>query len=115
MSADIITRMFEVIDSRDWERLGAHFAADAIYHRPGYDPIRGLNELDHFYRHVRIIAEGKHAIDHIVLSNDIAACSGSFHGSTRDGRPLQERFADVYQLERGLIRVRTTYFYRAAI
>lgn len=115
MCARLIETMFEAIDDAAWDRLACHFSPDVVYHRPGYEPIRGLRELDHFYRNVRIIARGQHHIDHIVHGNGLAACWGSFEGLARDGCPLRERFADVYSFASGLICSRTTYFYRAAI
>ncbi|MFC6617422.1 hypothetical protein [Deinococcus radiophilus] len=36
---------------------------------------------------------------------------GIFRGESRDGRPLEERFADVYRVENGKIIRRTTFFF----
>jgi ketosteroid isomerase-like protein len=115
MSAEAIRKMFATIDDRRWERLPLHFAGDVVYERPGYPPMRGLDELCHFYSTVRIVAAGEHLIEQIIAGGEHAACWGSFRGRARNGRELSERFADVYSLQDGLIVYRTTYFFRAAI
>lgn len=107
--------MFAAIDGRDWERLPQYFAKDVVYCRPGYLPIRGLAELDCFYRKVRIIATGQHTVERLVLSKHVACCWGRFDGQSRDGRTLSEQFADAYILTDGLISFRKTFFFRAAI
>jgi ketosteroid isomerase-like protein len=107
--------MFAVIDGRCWERLRLHFAPDVVYERPGYQSICGIAALEHFYRNVRIIESGRHTLTHVVLTEHVAACWGRFRGTARDGRELDERFADAYELRGGLILRRETYFFRAAI
>lgn len=115
MPPDAIHHLFAAIDARRWDCLAHFFAKDIVYERPGYEPILGLAELERFYRDVRIVAAGQHDLAHVVTGGRFAACWGRFTGQSRLGDPLDERFADVYQIRGGLISSRTTYFFRPAI
>ncbi|HET6805635.1 MAG TPA: nuclear transport factor 2 family protein [Frateuria sp.] len=106
---------FEAIDSRSWNDLPRFFHPEVVYERPGYPPIQGLAALLEFYSKVRIIAEGKHSLEGGLRDEGKAICWGHFSGRSKDGATLAERFADAYELEDGLIRKRTTFFFRAAI
>jgi uncharacterized protein len=111
----LIRKMFDTIDIRRWDDLGQCFTVDVVYERPGYEPLFGLDALDHFYRAVRIIASGEHQIERLIAYPDAAACWGRFVGADRNGRPLNERFSDVYELRNGLVARRVTHFFRPAI
>jgi ketosteroid isomerase-like protein len=115
MSDIFITRMFSTIDARRWDELAEFFTADAVYERPGYAPLVGFPALEHFYREVRVIVSGQHRIERMVAGRGTAACWGRFVGANRAGAPLDERFADVYELRDGRVARRTSYFYRPAI
>jgi ketosteroid isomerase-like protein len=115
MSEIFIPRMFATIDARRWDALTEFFTSDAVYERPGYAPIIGFPALDHFYREVRVIGCGHHRVERMVEGRETAACWGRFVGASRDGKPLDERFADVYELRNGRIARRTSYFFRPAI
>ena len=115
MSGDFIHEMFQFIDSRDWASLKEKFCEDVVYERPGYEPIKGLDDLLTFYSKVRIIAAGKHHLSHIVVNESTGASWGRFIGEGKDSSPLDERFADVYTFMDGKIKHRTSYFFRAAI
>ena len=112
---DLIRQMFAAIDSQSWERLLDCFTQDAIYERPGYPALCGKSALLEFYCKTRIIGKGLHRIEHIVAGPADAACWGHFSGIARDGRALEERFADVYTLRDGRIAFRRTHFFRPAI
>ena len=107
--------LFHAIDTACWKDLPAFFHTDVVYERPGYAPIHGLNALLDFYSGTRIIARGKHSLDGGLREVGSAICWGHFNGVSKDGATLAERFADAYVLEGGLIRKRTTFFFRAAI
>lgn len=107
--------MFHAIDTATWGDFPQFFHPDVVYERPGYDDICGLDALLHFYRHVRIIGAGKHTLATALADDSHAICWGQFKGRSREGAELSERFADAYELKDGLIRKRTTYFFRAAI
>jgi ketosteroid isomerase-like protein len=107
--------MYSTIDARSWDEHTEFFTADAVYERPGYAPIIGFPALEHFYREVRIIVSGQHRIERLVVGRETAACWGRFVGASRDGKPLDERFADVYELRGGRVARRTSYFFRPAI
>jgi len=111
----IVHRLFDAIDSRRWERLPDFFDADVVYERPGYEPFRGLDRLDHFYREERVIASGRHHLEGVVVGDTQAACWGRFIGTHRDGTPIDEAFADTYQLTGDRIRHRKSFFFRPAV
>ncbi len=83
----------------------------------GLDTSRSSATLpfEHFYREVRIIGSGRHRIERLVVGQEIGACWGRFVGASRDGKPLDERFADVYELARRAGRAPHGYFFRSAI
>ena len=111
----LIRRMFTVIDGRRWSELSQFYKPNLVYERPGYEPLMGLAALEHFYRQVRIVAAGEHRIERVVTAASMAIVIGRFIGAANDGRMLDERFADMYELCDDRIARRTTYFFRAAI
>lgn len=111
----LVTELFTIIDDARWDDLGRVFAEDCVYERPGYEPLHGQARLERFYRTERIIAAGRHEVLRIVSDLDSAACWGRFTGTSRDGAPLDEGFADTYTVRDGRITARRTYFYRPAI
>ena len=108
----LIQGMFRSIDARDWSTLQHVFAEEVVYERPGYEPIRGLEALMHFYREVRIIASGTHALEGVIEQSGSAAAWGRFQGTCRDGLALDERFVDVYANSGGGIVSPVTSFHR---
>jgi len=113
--AEIIVRMFAAIDNRRWDALAEFFGADAIYERPGYAPLRSLDDILMFYQRDRIIKHGTHRIERVVCDDEAACCWGSFEGKSKSDERLHEQFADVYRITKGKIVYRQTFFYRAAI
>lgn len=111
----LIKTLFTAVDSRDWNLLVQCFDQSIIYERPGYHPFMGLDELLNFYQHERIIASGKHHIEHIVIDNNWGACWGQFIGTHKNGSQINERFADVYSFANGKFKTRRSYFFRPAV
>ncbi|MEU5980026.1 nuclear transport factor 2 family protein [Streptomyces sp. NPDC047315] len=111
----LVGELFDVIDGCRWNELGTVFGNECTYCRPGYEPLVGLPRVEHFYRRERIIASGRHQVDHVVSDTDTVACWGRFVGTSRTGQPLSEEFADVYRVREGKIVFRKTFFFRAAI
>jgi ketosteroid isomerase-like protein len=112
---NIIGEMFRAIDAREWDRLPDFFAPGAVYERPGYEPFEGLERLDRFYRHERVIASGEHRLEAVLVDGGNAACRGRFVGVHRDGSPIDESFADFYRLADGRITHRRSFFFRPAV
>ena len=67
MTNEAVIRMFNAIDSSDWETLKTLFHEDIVYERPGYPPFAGRDRVLQFYKSERIIASGKHHLDQIVV------------------------------------------------
>ena len=114
---ELIEAMFRDIDACRWLNLHLYFDEKAIYERPGYSPLEGLNRIYKFYSHERIIFEGRHFLDRCVYANDAegVCCWGTFEGKSRSGDVLNEKFSDVYILKAGKIVFRRTHFFRPAI
>jgi ketosteroid isomerase-like protein len=115
MTEAFVRTLFDIVDARDFDRLPEVFHPQVVYERPGYAPFEGLERLDRFYRHERVIACGQHRLDIVVVSDTHGVCTGRFVGTHRDGSAIDERFADVYTFQDGRIRHRTSYFFRPAV
>lgn len=113
----LIQSYFDIVDRRDFDKLDTIFHSDVVYERPGFKTITGIDALLYFYNAIRsqTIARGTHEIESILVRDDQAACWGRFVGEDTEGKDIDERFADVYYLQDGLIIRRVTYFYREAI
>jgi ketosteroid isomerase-like protein len=106
-----IRNLFSVIDAGSWERLGDVIAVEAVYRRPGSEPMKGLARIAHFYEHERTIASGVHGITDVLVVDQQSACWGRLRGHLVDGRPVDLEFADVYRLVDSKIVERTSYFF----
>jgi ketosteroid isomerase-like protein len=116
VAQNFVTEMFRKIDSRDWEALPSSFADDAVYERPGYAPLQGIDRIMKFYREERVIASGEHRLERVVIGDAAGASWGRFVGLHKNGSALDEAFADVYILnDQGKIKTRRSYFFRPAI
>lgn len=112
---NLLQEMFQAIDSKEWSVLPRFFAAEAVYERPGYEPLRGLDVILRFYTNERIVRDGCHHIEGFVLHENLASCWGTFDGVSHDGQELHERFSDVYEIGEEKIVHRRTHFFRPAI
>ena len=107
-----VRRYYELVDAADVTGLIGLFAPDTRYHRPGYEPLNGRDELERFYREDRVIVAGAHTLKAIVGTGRDIAVQGEFNGELRDGRQTSLRFADFFTFgDDGLIASRDTYFF----
>jgi ketosteroid isomerase-like protein len=112
----IIQPWYRAVDEGDIAGLLGRIAPEFTYYRPGYRPIVGSAELEHFYRHTRKIKNGVHHLSAIIGSTDQVAVRGHFAGVLKDESPTQVDFADFFVLDaQGLFRERHTFFYVAAV
>ncbi|MFI5907730.1 nuclear transport factor 2 family protein [Dactylosporangium sp. NPDC051541] len=107
--------LLTTIDARDWTSLAALVTDDVVYHRPGCPPIEGAEQFIAFYRRRCIVAAGRHQLDRCVSTGDQGFCWGRFDGRSHAGVPLNEIFADWFELRDGQIARRRTFYYRPAI
>lgn len=108
--AATVWRYYSVVDNQDIDALLDLFTPDAVYHRPGYEAIRGRDGLDRFYKKERVIETGRHTVEAMVVKGRSVAVRGQFVGTSRTGEPLDLCFADFFEGDQ-LIRSRWTYFY----
>ncbi|MFJ9770756.1 nuclear transport factor 2 family protein [Kitasatospora sp. NPDC101157] len=112
MSLETAHRIYELIDTGDTAGLAALFTEDSVYHRPGYPPLVGRGRIEHFYNHERVIRDGHHTLDRVLVTEDGLAVHGGFRGTLRDGSQAAHRFAEFFELTAdGLISRRDTFFF----
>jgi len=111
----VVERYYESVDDNDVDSLVALFADNAVYERPGYEPLRGRDAIERFYRADRVIASGRHTLHNVIAAGDEIAVEGSFAGVLRDGTSVEVRFADFFRLRDGRFQQRHTYFFAASV
>ncbi|GMA21432.1 nuclear transport factor 2 family protein [Arsenicicoccus piscis] len=110
--AATVAAYYTYVDADDVSALVDLFAPDAVYRRPGYEPIQGHAGLREFYTGERVIVSGRHQVQTMVIESDTAAVSGTFEGELRDGSSASLEFADFYTFdETGRFASRQTFFY----
>lgn len=107
-----VEEYYSLVDAGDVAGLVDIFAADAVYSRPGYQPLVGRANLERFYREERVIRGGHHQIRSILVAGEEAAVHGIFDGTLRDDSEVHLRFADffVFTAEHTFAR-RDTFFF----
>jgi ketosteroid isomerase-like protein len=107
-----VRRYYELVDEGDVPGLVALFDEDAVYHRPGYPPLRGKEELTRFYSGQRVIKEGRHTLEALVAADDGVAVHGHFKGVLHSGEAAETRFADFFRFAPdGTFSRRDTFFF----
>ncbi len=95
--SDLLARTrhyYERVDAGDVRGVLDWFADDAVYHRPGYAPMRGRAALEEFYGGERVIESGSHTLDDVLVDGDRVAVRGRFEGTLKDGSRVTVGFAD---------------------
>jgi len=111
-SVSAVRRYYALVDAGDVPELISLFAQDTCYHRPGYQPLTGRDELQRFYSEDRVIVKGTHTLTAVVAAGRNVAVQGDFSGQLRDGRETSLRFADFFSFGAdGLIARRDTFFF----
>lgn len=85
---------YDRVDAGDLDGVLDWFADDAVYHRPGYEPMRGREALRRFYGGERVIESGAHRLEELVVEGPVVAVRGRFEGRLRDGSEVWVGFAD---------------------
>jgi ketosteroid isomerase-like protein len=102
---------YATVDAGDVDGVLDWFADDAVYHRPGYEPMEGREALAAFYGGERVIEAGAHALDTLVVSGSSVAVRGTFTGRLKDGSEVSLGFADFIDYDaQGRARERRSYF-----
>lgn len=107
---------YERVDADDVDAVLDWFADDAVYHRPGYDPMEGRAALADFYGGGRVIASGSHTLDDVLLDGRRVAVRGVFAGALKDGSLVRLGFSDFITYdEAGRAVERRSYFAQPAV
>lgn len=104
--------LYQLVDAGDAVGVAQLHSPDAVYHRPGYEPMVGRERVFQFYDRDRIIAEGRHILETMIADEFQVAINGQFLGTLRDGRAVELRFADFFSVDEHCLIVdrRTFYF-----
>jgi ketosteroid isomerase-like protein len=113
--AAMVADYYRSIDCRDLESALSCFAPDAVYRRPGYEVLVGIDAIVEFYCRERVISAGQHRIESIIENANEVAVRGSFCGASHTGIPLAVRFADFWRFSGLVVIERNTYFDAAAV
>lgn len=111
----VVEQYYRLVDANALDEMFDLFADDAVYERPGYEPLKGKNAIEAFYRGTRVISSGRHLLDRVIVEDGAVAVEGSFAGELRDGSSASVRFADFFVLNNGKFAHRNTYFFAAAV
>jgi ketosteroid isomerase-like protein len=104
--------LYQLVDAGDAAGIAQLLAPDAVYHRPGYEPMVGRERVFQFYHRERIIAEGRHLLETMIADEFQVAVNGQFLGTLRNGNPVELRFADFFEMdEHALIVSRRTFYF----
>ncbi len=115
-NARTVLRYYETVDADAVEELVALFSADAVYRRPGYEPLEGRAAIERFYRGARVIESGRHTLTHVTAEAAAVAVHGEFEGVLKDGTRVALRFADFFEFDaQGLFARRDTFFFVPAV
>lgn len=109
---------YRLVDADDLDGVLDWFADDAVYYRPGYDPIRGRQELRAFYGGERVIASGQHVLESVLGDGRSVAVRGRFEGTLKDGSAATVGFADFIDYDDqqpARVRQRRSYFDSPAV
>ena len=107
-----VRRYYDLVDRGDVLGLVNLFTDEAVYCRPGYEPLVGHRDLTRFYEADRVIEEGRHTLVELVADASSVAVKGEFNGRLKDGRQVSLRFADFFTLDASLrFARRDTYFF----
>jgi ketosteroid isomerase-like protein len=109
---DLIQTVHRAIEMGDHDVLETCLHPNVTYRRPGHRVLAGRDAVMAYYRRERTAATSRILLEEVVSQGDRAVVMGLVEGRGRDGAPIHERFADAYGFEDGLVRDRTTYFFR---
>jgi steroid Delta-isomerase len=103
---------YSLVDANDLTALLRLFSEQAVYRRPGYEPLVGREALAAFYGHERVIVSGRHKISELVADGCKVAVHGQFTGTVKSGAAVALRFADFFTVDpAGLFDSRDTFFF----
>ncbi|MCA1603994.1 MAG: nuclear transport factor 2 family protein [Actinobacteria bacterium] len=109
--AETVRRYYQLADEGELELLVQVYSSDAVYHRPGYEPIKGHSGLTRFYSGERVIESGAHQIDDLLADGERAAVQGVFRGVLKDQTQVELRFAEFFVVRDDKIVERRSYFF----
>lgn len=112
---DMVRSYYRYVDAESYDELLGLFAEDIAYHRPGHEPLEGMDDFERFYREIRDLTDGTHDLDSVVKDDNVVAVRVTFAGKQHDS-PIEIGFADFFTFDdQALITERHTYTDQGAI
>jgi ketosteroid isomerase-like protein len=109
---DHVRLSYEYLNSRDIDGYGSLFEGDAVVHRPGHEPIRGRDNVEHFQADQVDRVGAEHVVHDVFASGGRVAAVGRYIENESRCAPTGVDFADIFTLsENGLIADQKTYFF----
>jgi steroid delta-isomerase len=109
---DHVRRFYQLVDAGDIDSMIHLFEQDVVYRRPGYQPMKGRQQLEDFYRDQRVIGTGVHTVSDVVVEQSRIAVVGEFVGVLKDNTKVTLKFADFFAAsEDGLFCERQSFFF----
>ena len=109
-------RYYDALDRDDLEAVLELFSGDALYRRPGYEVIAGMERLRAYYSGDRKLAAGRHLVRDVIVEGQRAAAHGMYEGQLKDGERTTMGFGAFFTFDmNGRIAEHTTYFFTPAV
>ncbi|MFI7002392.1 nuclear transport factor 2 family protein [Nocardia sp. NPDC050175] len=110
--AEMVRFYYSNIDTGNVSTALSVFDSDCVYYRPGYEAMRGIEEVEFFYSKGRVITEGSHRVTKLVSSGVECFVAGVFAGQIRDRGSIVVDFSDYFRFHTsGKVIERRTYFF----
>lgn len=106
---------YAAVDRGNIDEVLDLFAIDARYHRPGYGPMHGREELRRFYADQRMLVGGRHELELVLSRAEHVSCYGRYRGQKRNGEPVDVLFADFHHVIDNHIVERRTFFFAPSV
>lgn len=111
-----VQRYYDALDRDDLEAVLELFSGDALYRRPGYEVIAGMERLRAYYSGDRKLAAGRHLVRDVIVEGQRAAAHGMYEGQLKDGERTTMGFGAFFTFDmNGRIAEHTTYFFTPAV
>ena len=108
----VVREYYTRVDADDIEGMMRLFEPDAIYYRPGCEPIVGRAALESFYRSQPPIRSRRHNVAILINEGPEVAVHGTADRLALDGQHSTIGFADFFTVSgAGLFSSRRTFFF----
>jgi steroid delta-isomerase len=109
---DLVHEYYARVDADDIDGMIRLFEPEAVYYRPGSEPLVGRAALESFYHSQPPIQSRRHILAGLINDGSEVAVHGTAHRIALDGQHSTIGFADFFNVsESGLFSRRRTFFF----